>query len=193
MDSPYEGVSLERRPCQGAIYRNIKVRIFGGTQKTESPDKEAVWSEWDLPYAVTLSQECDLFSHFRPSQGDNDKQLFSVLVCPAYLDDQFRNWVHLETLMRTMARQPSKPWDIIKQNKNPRYHYLASCPDLQVPSTVVDFKHFFTISVESLQDEYSSSEYFIARLKCPYREDISQRFASYLCRIGLPIPHHEIR
>lgn len=100
--------------------------------------------------------------------------------------------MHLEALGRTMPRQNSKQWSLIRTNQNPRYHFLASWTPLQVPELVVDFKHFFALPTEVLRCLYTNEEHSIARLRCPYREDLSQRFAAYLARIGLPIPHHQV-
>jgi hypothetical protein len=82
---------------------------------------------------------------------------------------------------------------LIKHNNNPRYHYFAGWSPFQVPELIVDFKHFFTIPVEQLLEKYGTEEYYIASLKCPYREDFSQRCAAYLTRIGVPVAHHHVK
>ena len=191
MEKPYEAVGPLRTPGQGSLYRTIQVRVYTGKEIVPGKGSQASWQEWQLPYAVVLSQACDLASHFLPSD-DNDKQLFSVLVCPAYPDFSFRAGNHLSELKWSMLRQNSERWGVIQKNNDPRYHYLSSCPDLQVQSTVVDFKHYFSLSVQTLSGEYSDNTHYIARLTCPYREHISQRFAAYLSRVGLPFQHHQL-
>jgi hypothetical protein len=52
-----------------------------------------------------------------------------------------------------------------------------------VPS-VVDFKHYFSVNVEYLKKLKRSQ--FICKVAEVFREDVSQRFASFLSRIGLP-------
>ena len=47
-----------------------------------------------------------------------------------------------------------------------------------------DFKHYFSVSVAYL--EKLRPKHFVCRLSELYREDLSQRFAAYLARIGLP-------
>ena len=92
-----------------------------------------------------------------------------------------------------MQKYTSKPWGVIKSNSNPRFHFMCQWSPLQVPELVVDFKHFQTIPTEVLRDVYGGKEHHIARLTCPYREELSQRFASYLARIGVPVPHGVVK
>jgi protein gp37 len=52
-----------------------------------------------------------------------------------------------------------------------------------VPS-VADFKHYFSVHVPYLERARRTN--FVCRLSDLFREDVSQRFAAYLGRIGLP-------
>jgi hypothetical protein len=156
-------------------------------------------SEWFLPYAIVLTQECDLEQDHENrekldgsgSDTNHDKLLPSVLMCPGYLSVQFREGKHLDFLNRRMMRYPSDPWRSIKANQNPRYHYLCAWTLLQVPELILDFKHFFTLPTDVLRNVYGSEQHYIARLSPLYREDLNQRFAAYLARVGLPIPLHQ--
>jgi hypothetical protein len=73
---------------------------------------------------------------------------------------------------------------MIQNNANPRYHYLDFPKDCPLVPSVVDFKHYFSVSPEQLREHAKAS--FICRLAPLYREDICQRFAAFLSRIGLP-------
>lgn len=158
---------------------------------------------WHWPYAVVLSQECDLAQDqgnreenaeaekLATAEMKHDKLLPTVLFCPAYQAALFVQGKHLEG--RRMGTFSGKLWELIRQNKNPRYHYLVGYADLQVPELVLDFKHFFVLSMELLTSHYNNPEHSIARLAELYREDLSQRFAAYFGRIGLPTPHHKLR
>jgi len=196
--SPY----LDRhpsRPCQGSIYRNIKVLQPMSPLKAGPGDQES----WHLPYAVVLSQECDLDQDqgnreknakdemLATAEMKHDKLLPTVLFCPAYQAAPFRDGKHLEP--RRMEKFSGSRWELILENKNPRYHYLVGYADLQMPELVLDFKHYFVLPMELLTSYYNKPEYSIARLAELYREDLSQRFAAYLGRIGLPTPHHKLR
>ena len=195
---------LDDRPCQGSLYRKIETEI-------SPPDiDEATGSVklaiWEFPYAVALSQECDLEQHYCASKklgniedptkkgkaGPHDKILQTVLMCPAYPSQMFRDGKHLEGIGWTMEYQNSDAMKIIKQNNNLRYHFLAGWRPLQVAELVIDFKHFFTVPINLLLHKYATREYYFARLTEVYREDLSQRFAAYLSRIGLPLDHNRV-
>ncbi|MBE9479589.1 MAG: hypothetical protein IMY80_06440 [Chloroflexi bacterium] len=172
-----------------------------------SPISDEV-TEWEFPYAVALSQECDLMQDHNNrklleeagderDEGDkeitHDKLLPAILMCPAYQTIPFKNGEHLNGLGRKMEIYSSSRWNIITRNQNPRYHFLAEWRPFHVAELVVDFKHFFTVPTEILRDTYGTQQHYIARLICPYREDLSQRFAAYLARIGLPTQHHRVK
>ena len=70
------------------------------------------------------------------------------------------------------------------QNERTRYHYLDFTADVPIVPSIADFKHYFSASVAYL--EKIRPKNFVCRLSELYREDLSQRFAAYLARIGLP-------
>jgi len=190
-NTPYE-LPDGNRPCQGAIYRGITITLTMSANPVEL-------KQWDLLYAVILSQECDLLQDHEHRQTEKeqpknktnvDKLLPTVLICPGYPAADFREGKHLEALGISIERKSSDQYKLVKMNRDPRYHFLAAWPQLQVAEMVVDFKHFFTIETELLRDKYGTPDYYIARLTCPYREHLSHRFTSYLGRIGLPLDHH---
>jgi len=192
--NPY--VDPEGRPCQGSLYRDMILVIPGGSLRAD----KIPFSTLEMPYAVAMSQECDLALDCEAREKDlshkpapEDKLLLSVLICPAYRSSLFKEGRHLEDLGMKMHRHSSKPWGVLKNNSNPRYHFMCAWPPLQVPELVIDFKHFHTISTEFLRKVYGGPKHHIARLACPYREELSQRFASYLARIGVPVPHGEVK
>jgi len=71
----------------------------------------------------------------------------------------------------------------IKNNDDPRYHYLHFDPESDLPDMIIDFKHFFTVSTDYL---YQNKVKRVRAIDELYREKISQRFAYYISRIGLP-------
>ncbi len=72
----------------------------------------------------------------------------------------------------------------IKKNRYPRYHFIESDSNFKVPELVVDFKHYAAIQREWIYSQFS--ECYFASLKPLFREALSQRFAYYISRIGLP-------
>ncbi len=201
---PYEN-RHDSRPCQGALYRDVETTVVSADVDAQTGHVEL--AVWDFPYSVAMSQECDLAQDessrmaiqesASESGGEDedighDKILLTVLMCPAYPADKLREGKHLVELGRAMENHSSKPWRLIKSNQNPRYHFMARWRSLQVPELVVDFKHFFTVPIELLLHRYGTNKNYVARLAPLYREDLSQRFAAYLARVGVPVPHYKI-
>ena len=212
------------RPCQGAFYKDIRL-VFDMTLDGTGAIKD--FQTFPYPYAVVLTQECDLAQHagvtafLSSARADDaekqkdekrirdkrDKLLPSVLLCPAYPAYQFRKGIHIATILSPdevdgnrgiedyyVSHIISDDFKKVQNNDVPRYHYLSAArEEYQVPETVVDFKHYFTLPTETLIRSYSSEMHYIARLRPLYREHVSQRFAAFLSRIGLEITHRRIQ
>ena len=71
------------------------------------------------------------------------------------------------------------------QNERPRYHYIEFPSHIPLVASTADFKHYFSVHVTHLESIRKTN--FICHLSDLFREDISQRFAAYLARIGLPV------
>ena len=71
----------------------------------------------------------------------------------------------------------------IMNNEDPRFHFLHFEDGFELPDMVIDFKHFYTVSTEYL---YRNINNRVCSLSELYREKISQRFAYFISRIGLP-------
>jgi hypothetical protein len=93
---------------------------------------------------------------------------------------------HLHDLELKMAEinKRKSPGEMLMQNEKPRYHYISFPPEVSIVPMVVDFKHYFSVSANYVRKVRSKA--FVCRLGELYREDLSQRFAAYLARIGLP-------
>jgi hypothetical protein len=152
-----------------------------------------------FPYVIVLSQDCDLESDIRAREKQNqpnkeavlstDSVVESILICPAYDKDLFMAGKHLEE-MNLSVMQSWKPkdtkWGILTKNKDPRYHFLTGNAELAINDMVIDFKHFYTIPRLKLYQEYEKR--FVGTINPLFRELLSQRFANYLSRVGLPEP-----
>lgn len=146
-------------------------------------------SRIEYPFVVVLTQDCDLESDHEYATDEppenQDKILFYILVAPLYNAQHFRLGEHLSEL-DSMIMEPKNSglFSTIKKNQNPRYHYLDFEGSIEIPASVIDFKHFFSVNSNYLRISKQSNLAYT--LPTPYREDISQRFASFLARIGLP-------
>ena len=177
---------------QGDIFKNIT-----HIESWEECDNELKISRIHYPYIVILSQDCDLREDASVrSKKKNDKALVSVLVAPLYNFDQFLCGEHLQDLeiearkinKENKKGEPTTEFKTLTQNEIPRYHVIELPPETQLVKSVVDFKHYFSISIEYLQKIRSKN--FEYPLPFLYRERLCQRFANYLSRIGLP-PEYE--
>lgn len=163
---------------QGDILKDLDF-VFGDPKK--DTEKDVV----SLPYAVILSQDCDLQSDFKcVNDGEDQYQcLMSLLVCPAFLLDTFSQGEHLGEW--AMEKYNARQIDKIKGNDvYKRYHFLRGDAGLSIPEMVIDFKHFFTLPRDFMYSQ--KNDKYVASLNELFREELSQRFSSYLSRIGLP-------
>lgn len=183
--SPYAKDDLSRYR-QGDILRDLHI-----IEWAEVVQDQLVITERQLPYAVILSQECDLEHDYNNHAGGEsfkrlkDKCLPTILVCPAYLATELRTGEHLQNLGLKMQSLSSDQFKRLKQNNDSRYHYLVEEADLQLPELVVDFKHFFSIPRQVIYRETVSKRY-VCSIDDLFRENLSNRFANYISRIGLP-------
>ena len=173
----------KKRLCQGDILRGVEFKIgdsnYGGKSDTVG-----------LKYAVVMSQDCDINSDFLNKEkkksnpdADDDKFLPTILVCPAYISGEFYIGSHINGWsMKPFSKKEIEK--LMKNDEYKRYHYLHQNNDLGIPELIIDFKHFFTLPVGLLY-KYKKTSY-ISTISEVFREELSQRFAGYLSRFGLP-------
>lgn len=186
-------VKKTSRIRQGDIYKDIELIEYIKERKGDLEISKILF-----PYIIVLTQECDLEQDFynrKPltrkgePQKDQDKQLMSVLVAPFFNVEQFKVGKHFEDIELKMNKDIK--WDRtegtkIRNNEIPRYHYLEFPGNVSIPLSIIDFKHFFSVNIMELNKIRSKN--FICSVSQLFREEISQRFAYYLSRIGLPEP-----
>ncbi len=145
-----------------------------------------------FPYVIVLTQDCDLQQDFtfrwakRRPKDNQDKLLLSVLVAPLYNAEHVYSGDHLSDLglkMQFISKKKT-PGKNLRNNIMPRYHYIEFPPNIPIVPSVIDFKHYFSVNLEYLKKV--KNEKFVCNIAPLYREDISQRFAAFLSRIGLP-------
>ena len=176
---------MDHRIRQGDIYKDIRyiksVSIESGIVKI----KQIVF-----PLVIVLTQDCDLeqdylFRNADPPKNTQDKWLISVLVAPLYNAEHVYTGQHLSDLGITMELIPNRtPRDYLLKNERPRYYYLEFDERTPIVPSIIDFKHYFSVDIEFLQKEKNAK--FVCSVSDIYRVSISDRFAHYLARIGLP-------
>ena len=142
------------------------------------------------PFAVILSQGCDLEQDYRSRTREiaQDKTVPAVLFCEVILASDLKGTI-----------QSSEIWRRITQNNDERFHFLQTIEpefDLEAKGIAelgVDFKRFFTVPTDEVYHRIRSGE---ARRRCflqsPYLEHFCRRFANFLSRVALPVPHTSV-
>lgn len=178
----------EKRIKQGDILSNVEF-----IESVSEKEGVITISKIVFPLVIVLTQDCDLtWDHeTRNDETKNqDKYLFSAIVAPLYNYEHFIQGEHLSELNQIMAKINSNPSKTenknLKNNETPRYHYLAFDDSVPIVNSVIDFKHYFTVNIVSLEKHKEKN--FVCCVKELFRERISQRFTNYLSRIGLPEP-----
>lgn len=130
--------------------------------------EETLEAEVLVARMVVLTQACDL----------EHAKVESVVLCPA--------WTLEELAERAPELKHKKEREKLRKGERPAYHMLAAYPDLDQPVLVVDFHRLFT-TPKGFLIKLADSRGDRARLLPPYREHLSQSFARYFMRVGLPV------
>jgi len=120
--------------------------------------------------AIILSQACDI------EHGKID----SIVLCPIW---------SLGTLMdKNEYYQSSQAKENLRQGKEPAYHLLNnySSGSIKFDLSVVDFHRIYSLPKEYIK-QVAKNMHTRLRLLPPYREHLSQAFARYFMRVGLPV------
>lgn len=175
-----------QRVRQGDVFSNVPYY----ESYTEN-DGEFELNIYEFPFVVVLTQDCDLEQNCNVRKGldvsqiqiENDKHLISLIVAPLYNSEHFFAGEHLDEIGIKTQRQNSKLKGPIKNNQNPRYHYMEFSDEVKLPNSIIDFKHYFSVSLTYMEKIIKDR---ICGINPIYRELVSQRFSNYLGRIGLP-------
>lgn len=173
------------RLCQGDIIRDVDCIEYVSEKSGVIEVSRIVF-----PLVVVLTQDCDLEQdykcHGETAKQIQDKLLISVLVAPIYNVEHVYRGEHLSDLKVSMQPVPKtkSPGNFLRNNERPRYHYLDFPDDIPIVTSVIDFKHYFSVNAKHLTALKTSN--YVCGLSPLFREDVSQRFASFLSRIGLP-------
>ena len=153
--------------------------------------KKVKWSGIEHPFAIILSQDCDLAQDWRArrraSAADPNarKRLLSNILFAQ---------VH-EAAEVKVDIGVSDIWKRVRQNKDERYHFLQAVEakgdrlGCGLPELSIDFKHYFTLPTDEVYKRILKSAQRRCRLVSPYMEHLSTRFCYYQFRVALPQDH----
>lgn len=178
---------------QGEIISDL-VQIVIDLDEFSSYNESNSVIEITHPYAIIVTQDCDLEQDFKVRSGESlssHRLINSILFCIADSAD--------ERILKPPLIQASKKSMLmsnITKNKDERFHYLERVPTENdkmkkgLPDLIVEFKHYFTIPTEEV---YKRLDLKILKRRCqlksPYLEHFNLRYHYYHNRIALPGDH----
>lgn len=132
---------------------------------------------------VVMTQACDL---------ENNK-VANVILCPHIsITDYRKAWE--EEKKRLKQNATKKAWERLCEDIRDGYIWNLSIlnagesGDLKTEHRVVDFHDVYTIPRSFLESLLKQRGRPRLRLNPPYREHLSQAFARFFMRVGLPVP-----
>jgi hypothetical protein len=123
---------------------------------------------------IILTQSCDL-----AVRADGTSHVDDVILCPLYSRDELRE---------DRIYSKSQGWEDARKGRHNGYHVLNRC-DLtghEFDFMLVDLRRVYSLSVDFVR-EFAASQGERVRLLPPYREHLSQSFARFFMRVGLPV------
>ena len=169
----YEEIQKNNEITQGDIILNCPIPLPNKELfQAILTNKEELEASLDIKQTniIILSQACDI---------SNDK-VDSIVVCPVWT---------LKTLKESNKYyKSSKARESLRQGKEPSYHLLNnySSAGIEQEYSIVDFHRIYSLPKEYLKNIANNTAIRL-RLLPPYREHLSQAFARYFMRVGLPM------
>lgn len=123
---------------------------------------------------IILTQSCDLLV-----RDSGKPKVDQIITCEI---------IFKRELVNDVIFGSNKNWDNARQGKFPRYHVLNKLDHASQPLdfSLADLLQVHTVKYEFARDFAIKNE-VRHRLNPPYREHLSQAFARYFMRVGLPV------
>mgnify|MGYP004482993613 CR=1 FL=1 len=186
-------VSQEKGVNQGDVFKDVKYSFI------DSEDNESIdIIEYTFPYAIVVSQSCDVAFMDGFESGAHSapvKYMPSILMCPIYSKDLIAHGEHLKEIFEDINRTlingaPYYNKDdsrTTEKDQHVRFHALkVNVNDKTIiDNMVIDFKHIFSVPMKYLRNNRDNR---ICSIEDIYIDQIVNKMAAYLSRIGLPDP-----
>lgn len=189
----YDEVPADTPLTQGDIIEACPVVVFSSVPNlSEAADLESLMASLsqsaglDRVRAIVMTQACDL------AQG----KVRNVILCPIYhlseykalWEEKTRSSGHTPNQNQwsklTVTIRDGKVWNLtMLRERNPNH---PAGEGLTLPHQIVDFHEIFSVPLEFLSAWVTKAGINRLRLQPPYREHLSQSFARYFMRVGLP-------
>jgi hypothetical protein len=152
--------------AQGDLLDRCPVFMPPADLTEPSDDAAFAWQERDV---IVMTQTCDLV----PGR----EKVTEVLLCTAWSRSDVKSG-HLAT---------PRGLEDARRGNLPGYHLLAECnlPGMVQGLRIVDFRRVYSLPLPFIR-QHATRAGDRLRLLPPYREHLSQAFARYFMRVGLP-------
>jgi hypothetical protein len=176
MDYPwYELVKKDKRITQGDILKHCPVPILKHIPKEE---KTIIQAEMEYVDGIILTQACDL----------ENRKVDNIILCSITSKTDFEN--QMKSRNKGDKEITKNIEGIIKGQQN-AYHIINEykTDEFSQDYYIINFKDIYSVPVGLAMSVAESNDKRL-RLCPPYREHLSQAFARYFMRVGLPINIH---
>lgn len=148
------------------------------------------------PYAIIITQDCDLDWDYRVRQSSNiqlPKLLNSVILCEIATAREIRD-------IEDKSTMNSGEWKFVQSHRHERFYFFETIPveceleQIGLPELTADFKKVFGIDAATLYRQISLGITKRRAVLCsPYLEHFSRRYHSFHGRVGLPSQYESER
>ncbi len=191
-------IGIDSALRQGEILSNL-VELQINLEDISNTNVDDVYNATPIvhPYAIVVSQDCDLEQHFNykfHNRGNLRHDLPSVLFCQAEDIDKFRKSELYRNLFKSRTFEGN-----FKNNDAFRYHFIQEIPaefdarNCGLSELGIDFKRYFSMPTAEVYRRIELSHTFRRSiLQSPYRDHLSQRFYNFSSRVALPEEYESI-
>ncbi|MFH1921742.1 MAG: hypothetical protein ABIP48_17905 [Planctomycetota bacterium] len=139
------------------------------------PGDHAITIERQRQNVIVMTQSCDL-----AVRRDGKCNADDVILAALYSRHELKKDKHFGKL---------HGWEQARKGGFPRYHVLNQCgiPGHELDYMLVDLERVFTLSADAVREVAAAEGKDRVRLLPPYREHLSQAFARFFMRVGLPV------
>ncbi|MBI5094818.1 MAG: hypothetical protein HZB26_20565 [Candidatus Hydrogenedentes bacterium] len=190
IDAWYEEVSHQEPLSQGDLISQCPTVTWTSyPQKTSQADIDSLKMSIEYPQddLVVMTQACDLAN----------EKLSVVVLCSHYaLNDYKASW---EEAMKASGQNPTvKAWESLCSRIRDGFVWSlaflnsGATSNVSTDVRVVDFSEIRTLPRSFIEEHLRTGFSPRLRLRPPYREHLSQAFARYFMRVGLPTRVNEV-
>ncbi len=187
----YEIVSARKPLTQGDLIFDCPVSVWKKDISNPARKSEIDILKSSIEFisadVVVMTQACDL---------ENSK-ISNVTLCPHIAISEYKSLLEKELISKNQNLTP-KAWNkYVNELENGTIWHkslLNSTTNQKVPfeHRIVDFYEVYTIPRTFLENVLKKRKNQRPRLLPPYREHLSQAFARFYMRVGLPTPINKI-